>query len=205
MSRPARKNRQQLLQIAIQQFSAAGYAGVSMRDLALACQMNVASLYHHFQDKDEIYLAAMQQAFANRAEKMLLILRSEQEAGERLHHLMHLLCHELAEDRTFSRLLQRELLDGDTQRLQLVAETVFSELTSELTNLCQQLNPALDPVQLGCSIIGLAVHHFNFLPLKGFLPGYQPEHANPVAVAEHILQLLNQGIGPIPCSTKVLS
>ncbi|MCF6178673.1 MAG: TetR/AcrR family transcriptional regulator [Geopsychrobacter sp.] len=205
MSRPARKSRTELLTVAIEQFSAAGYAGVSMRDLALACEMNVASLYHHFEDKDGIYLAAMQQAFAQRAEKMLQILRSDQSAKECLRLLVHLLCQELARDCTFSRLLLRELLDGDAKRLQLVAETVFSELTSELTRLCRQLNPDLDPFLLGCSLIGLVVHHFNFLPLKGFLPGYQPQHADPVVVAEHILQLLNQGCGPIPSNSKVVS
>ena len=36
-------------------FAAQGYGGTTMRDIAAACGISKALLYHHFKDKDEIY------------------------------------------------------------------------------------------------------------------------------------------------------
>ena len=56
--------RQQILQRAITLFAGAGYAGVSVRDVAAQVGISAAALFHHFPDKQALYLAAMEHAFA---------------------------------------------------------------------------------------------------------------------------------------------
>lgn len=45
----------QILSEAARLFAASGYERTSMRDIAAACGISKALLYHHFVDKDEIY------------------------------------------------------------------------------------------------------------------------------------------------------
>ncbi|NOY12283.1 MAG: TetR/AcrR family transcriptional regulator [Deltaproteobacteria bacterium] len=195
-----RSNREEILNQAIQQFAAAGYAGVSMRDIARTCELNVGSLYHHFNDKQQLYLAAVQQAFAGRAARLLAVLESPEPATERLMRLIEVLCQLLGEDQTFSRLIQREVIDGDEERLKQLAEQVFGQLIAALNRLCQQLNPRLDPALLACSVIGLVLHLFQYAALHRHLPGYHPEHEQPEIIRQHIQQLLCQGLISPPSS-----
>jgi len=60
MARSARKTtdsstRDRLLTAATKLFAERGYGMTSMRDIARATRMRVASLYHHFKSKDDLY------------------------------------------------------------------------------------------------------------------------------------------------------
>ncbi len=186
-------SRQEILEVAIGLFADAGHTGVSMRDIARSCGLNVGSIYHHFRDKDELYLAAMQLAFSGRAERLLAVLNSDRPDRQRLLDTVDLLCRQLAEDQTFCRLIQRELLDGDERRLQQLAHTVFSEVTEALNRHCARLAPGHDPALLACSIIGMTLYLFQSAPLRRFLPGYRPEHEDPETLSRHLRALLENG------------
>jgi AcrR family transcriptional regulator len=51
--------RRRILQIALSLMSQRGVDGTSMRDLAAACDLNVASLYHYFPSKRELLEAVL--------------------------------------------------------------------------------------------------------------------------------------------------
>jgi len=189
-----RNNREEILAAAIQLFSAAGYAGVSMRDIARACQLNVGSLYHHFSDKQHLHMAAMQQAFSGRSVVLLEVLEGSEPPQQRLTQLIDVLCHLLSEDQTFSRLIQRELLDADEVRLKLLAEQIFGRFSTALNELCQQLNPDLDPALLATSIMGMVLYLFQSAPLRKNLFGFRAEHEQPEIISQHLQQLLCQGL-----------
>ena len=55
-----------ILEKAISLFAASGYSAVSMRQIAKAVGITAASLYHHFPDKQTLYIQAIQQAFVSR-------------------------------------------------------------------------------------------------------------------------------------------
>jgi len=48
-------------------FARSGYAGVSMRDIAGAVGISGAALYHHYADKQSLYVATMAHAFSDKA------------------------------------------------------------------------------------------------------------------------------------------
>ena len=81
---PEGDTRQQILQRAITLFAGAGYAGVSVRDVAAQVGISAAALYHHFPDKQALYLAAMEHAFARNESGILAALESERSPLERL-------------------------------------------------------------------------------------------------------------------------
>ena len=187
--------KQRILSDVIPLFAEMGYGGVTMRKIAAKARMTPGALYHHFSGKQDLYLSAMKQAFAGRARLIMNALSINAPPVERLRSLIYQLCAELSRDRVFTRLIHREILDGDQKRLRLVVDQVFRDVFSGLVILCRELTPSFDPFLLGISIISLTVHHYQIAGLREFLPGSWPEHDDPETVARHILRLLFEGIG----------
>ena len=52
-----------ILERAISLFASAGFAGVSMREIAAAVGITPAALYHHFPNKQALHLEAMRHAY----------------------------------------------------------------------------------------------------------------------------------------------
>jgi len=59
---------------AIPLFSQSGFSGVSMRDVAKAVGISIATLYHHFPDKQSLYLRCIEAAFLQKAEGLAEVL-----------------------------------------------------------------------------------------------------------------------------------
>ncbi|MCK0195885.1 TetR/AcrR family transcriptional regulator [Ancylobacter sp. 6x-1] len=54
-----------ILEEALRLFAERHYSGVSVRDIALACGINVGLLYHYFDSKDALVRSALEYAIAN--------------------------------------------------------------------------------------------------------------------------------------------
>ena len=55
--------REHILDVALKLMSERGAAGMSMRQLASACGVQVAAIYHYFESKDAIYDAMFRQGY----------------------------------------------------------------------------------------------------------------------------------------------
>ncbi len=55
-----------VLSNAIALFAESGYAGVSMRDIAQSLNISASALYHHFPDKQALYLEAVSHSFSGK-------------------------------------------------------------------------------------------------------------------------------------------
>ena len=69
---PAIRGRGRVLREARVLFTAQGYAAVSMQQIADAAAMNKATLYHHFRDKEDLFVAVMAEEFGLLGVLMLL-------------------------------------------------------------------------------------------------------------------------------------
>ena len=58
-----RNTREEILELSVPLFATTGFDGVSMRDIAAAVGVTPAALYHHFSDKEQLYLNAVGHAF----------------------------------------------------------------------------------------------------------------------------------------------
>jgi AcrR family transcriptional regulator len=186
---------QRILNRAIPLFARAGYAGVSMRDIARSVGITQGALYHHYPDKQYLYLAAMALAFADKAAGIAAAVQSAGTPTERLARLVTRFTGLMAQDPDFRALLQRELLDGDEARLRLLAEQVFVGPFQAMAGLARELAPDLDPHLLAISMAGLVLFHFETAPVRRFLPGGSPAHDDPEVVASHVLGLLARAVG----------
>jgi len=184
-----------ILEKSIPLFAVHGYSGVSMRNISTAVGISAAALYHHFPDKQTLYLDAMQYAFADKSTGIKEVVSTEGTPPERLERFIYRFTEMVASDPEFMRLMHREMLDGDEARLKLLAEHVFLDTYQTITELITELDVDWDPPILVNFIAGLVLYHYESASMRRFLPGVKPEHDDPVVVARHVNRLLQQALG----------
>ena len=186
---------QVILDKSIPLFAQLGYAGVSMRDISKAVGISGAALYHHYPDKQSLYIAAMEHAFAEKASTTKATLNNTDDPIDRLVNFVTNITKQLAKDPNFRALLHRELLDGDDERLKLLADNVFLEPFNAVKQLAQDMNLDCDPHLMAISIMGLILFHFETQSIRCYLPGSLKKHNDPKVIAQHIIKLLTGVIG----------
>ena len=165
-----------------------------MRDISKAVGISGAALYHHYSDKQSLYVATMEFAFKDKAMGIASALDSQGTALERLERFVTSFTELMAGDPDFRALLQRELLDGDEERLRLLASQVFERPFQEMTKLAEELAPDCDAHLLAISMSGLILFHFESAPVRRFLPGGLQGHNQPEVIAKHVIQLLTRAV-----------
>ena len=195
MTRPVKpKSKTGILDLAIPLFAQSGYAGVSMRDIASVVGIRAASLYHHFPDKQTLYLQAMARAFEDKAQGFAEALTVTGTPEKRLAGFVRTFTTLMSKDPEFRALLQRELLDGDEVRLKLLASEVFREPFIAMEALADELAPDCDAHMVAISMASLILYHLETASLRRYLPGGKAKHNKPAVIADHVTRLLLSGL-----------
>jgi len=187
-------SKEYILQTAVALFSKQGFSGVSMRELAKSVNMSTSAVYHHFPNKQALYLDAVHFAFAKQASAFDEVWQAELTADEKLKRFVHCLAQVLTTDVDFRRLMQRELLDADDERMQLLAKEVFQEQFCHLMAVIEQLSESSQVHFSALSVIALVCDIIQMQPLSRHLPGWQAEHEQVDFIAGQVLSLLINGI-----------
>ena len=190
MSKSKQKTKEVILNLTIPLFAKYGYDKVSMRQIAEAVGIKAASLYHHFPNKQALYIAALTETFSKHAAFMNESFTLQASPEQRLGRLVHQLCILMNENTDFSRLIQREIMDGNEKRMQFLADHVFGDFFFDMNKLCLAFAPERDPHLMTISILGLVIYHFQLSPIRSFLPGFQASHNDLEVVAMHVVSLL---------------
>ncbi|RLA09541.1 MAG: hypothetical protein DRQ60_05220 [Gammaproteobacteria bacterium] len=184
--------REAILQSAVGLFSESGFSGVSMRDLAKACSITPAALYHHFDNKKSLYVESISHAFAERTQGLEPVLEQAEGGEETVRGIIRWFVELVAGDTIFRRLLHRELLEGDEERLKLITEQVLQTPFEKISRTLEQVYPNADAAFVGISTISIVLGHLELAPLRGYLgipvPGYSVEE-----MADRITNLLMSG------------
>jgi AcrR family transcriptional regulator len=175
-------------------FARSGYAGVSMRNIATAVGISGAALYHHYPDKQSLYVATMGHAFADKASSIQSAIDNKGTPEQRLERFVTNFTKQMASDPDFRALLQRELLDGDEMRLKVLAENVFIEPFKAIKQLAQEMSLNCDAHLLAISMAGLILFHFETESIRRYLPGGLKKHSDPKVIAQHVISLLMRDI-----------
>jgi AcrR family transcriptional regulator len=183
-----------ILSAAIILFAEKGYSGLSMRRLANALNISVAAIYHHFPDKNALYLAATRYAFSGKELVFSQVWEAQCPPVEKLHKFIKALVTVISQDKDFCRLMQREIMEADPERMQLLAQDVFKGQFELLLQLASELAPKRDAFLLATSIIGLVKIYIDHQPLNRHFPGWRPEYEHPETIADHVTELLLNGI-----------
>jgi len=186
--------REEILGRAVPLFAKVGFEGVSMRDIATTVGVTPAALYHHFPDKDQLYLAAVEHAFEGKVGPFKSILDGTGSPWERLEAFIAKFARVLDEENDFRRLMQWVMLDSNEERLQRLAHCVFGNLFNALRNVAGELVPTGSTHLLAVSTVGLIIYHFETKAVRRFLPGYEQRREDPAVIAKHVVGLLRNGL-----------
>ncbi len=175
-------------------FAEKGFADVSMRGLAKTVNMSAAALYHHFPDKNTLYLETVQFVFADKALLFSEVWQRDSSPEEKLGLFVSSLIQVLVSDNEFHRLIQREFLDGNEERLKMLAEDVFQDQFNFLLILMKEIAPEKDAHLSAISVSSLCMRHLEMQTLCRFLPDWKQEYEKPEVTANHITKLLLNGL-----------
>jgi len=163
-------SREKILEVAEARFAQRGFAGVGMREVALAAGLGKSSLFHHFPTKAELYVAVIERVIARIEAHVLPALGAAGSAVLRIDRAVDALIDALAEHPTTARLLLRSLVEEDAVAAAeppglAAVEARIHALVARFTALLSagvgagELRPvcAADAVQ---TLIGATVYHF---------------------------------------------
>lgn len=185
---------QAILNAAIRLFADLGFSGVTTRMLAREVGIGIATLYHHFPDKESLYLAAVRHAYADRAKEFGELSRADDPPLERLRRMVFRFAHVAAADPYFTRLVKREQLEGDPTRIRMLVESTLGEQVEATYRLIRDLQTDYDPHLLMMSILGMVLHHYEAASMSPLFDHFTPDHLDPDVIAGHVFKLLTHGI-----------
>ena len=171
--RPARprdpeRTRARLLAAATREFARHGFAGARVDRITKAAGVNPRMLYHYFGGKEPLYLAVLDEVYADiRAQERQLDL----DAGDPVQALRRLVGFTFdffARNDLFLKLTRNEnLLGGRYVRRSRMIQDMSSPLIEAIGRLIDRglasgaFARGADPLQLYISIVALSAHHLN--------------------------------------------
>ena len=186
--------RSKILDISAELFAERGFSGVSMRDIARSAGITQAAIYHHFSSKEGLYIASLEHLYAAQTTELVSMVGQQRDPELQLALMVSRLLEVFDQQAHFRRIYFRELLDGDEQRLKLLADGVFPEMDKILRELMEKLAPHMDSHLMVLDLAGLIFHHLEARKLSAVIDEGRPEHQQLAYLADHITTLILNGV-----------
>lgn len=189
-------SREAILIAASTMYAKRGYEAVSMRDVAAEVRIKPASLYYHFKDKEALIRETLTYVFSANTAPMEALLEMEGTPAERFDAFVAWNVRLIFEDPIFSRLLTRELLDGNSDRLAYLSKTVFDRPFTLLTQIISDYSEQAEPVLTAISVVAMIQGYYQMAGALPHLPGGRAEYADPEVLIGHFTALLGRALRP---------
>jgi len=167
---------QAILEAAEALFAEKGFDAVSISAIARLANTSKPNIYHHFKNKNELYLAVMKTAVQRSS---VLLDALEDAPGTFRQHLSDFsvgqLNNILAHKRS-TQLILRETLSGGTQNGQEIAGHVVEEVFSRLVAMVQQgqqeneIRDDIDPALAAFMVVAANMFFFQANPIIQTIP-----------------------------------
>lgn len=183
--------KQAILDVAQTLFVQHGYEGLSIRDLADHCGLAKATIYHHFTDKQALFLSVLERDIQTVYERLVEAADQEQDTVAKLRAVIHTYCLLMSERRSIILSTLREIGGMETQIREFMQAKRPMMLGPVITILREGVASGvfrpLDPEMTALSLIGMLHAFITFrLLLDNVKIGSD--------VAEHVYALFLQGI-----------
>lgn len=159
--------RDRILDVAEALFAQRGFSGTSMRDIAGEACLTAASLYNHFEGKDDLYAAVLQRGIRPLIELMGGL--AESDGGEAANEaVIRAVMQHLAHRPHLPRLIQHEVVAGGSHIARLARDWVRPLLDQGLAAMKRETPARWEPDELPLVIaswIHLILGHFALAPL----------------------------------------
>lgn len=106
---PLSTPKQAILDTAQALFVQHGYEGLSIRDLADHCGLAKATIYHHFADKQALFMSVLERDVQIVHDQLVEAAQGDQDCLQKLHTLIHTYCRLMSERRSMILSAMREI------------------------------------------------------------------------------------------------
>jgi len=193
--------KQQILAVALRHFSADGFAGTSLNDIADEVGVRRPSLFHHFASKDELYRAVVLNAFAEWFTLVDEATETVERGWPQVEQVLRAAFRFFEESPDFVRLARREALEGGpilAEELGALLRPLFDKgvawLTSEMD--AGRLR-RYDAGQLLLTGYGAVLSYLSDAALIDALVDGDPKSPSALAVRrEHVISVLRAALEP---------
>ncbi len=187
-----------ILKAAEDLFSRRAFDAVSIQKIATRAGVSKATIFHHFSSKQALYLEVMRRACLDIGIILESLEGTSCQSIKPIRTFASAHLQNLFEQEDVSRLILRELTDGNRERGQAMAVEVFGEHFSRLVSLIRNgqekgiLRKDMDAADAAAAIVGLNVFLFESWPVLRHLP--DTRFADPAHTGDRLLRLLLLGV-----------
>lgn len=184
------ETQRRILAVAAEFFSEHGYSHVSIRQIVSACCITPAALYYYFPDKSSLYRETLARVFAEKISPVTDIVGQTGSTESKLRNVLRWYANLMSTDRIFSRLLHREMLDGDESRIAFITSLVFHQPFLQIAELVSLLAPKAEAERLTISIFSIILGHFEMERIQQYMLDDTTQLPSPDVIAEHALSFV---------------
>jgi TetR/AcrR family transcriptional regulator len=191
------ESRAAILRAAAQEFAELGIAGARTDSIAREARVNKALLYYYFKDKETLYDAVLDDAFAGMKTTVFRALDSDLPPREKVTAYAGAYFDFLASKPLYPRLMQREMMrarDGQSPHIDKLVRNYFQPIFARISDVVRQgvadgeFRP-VNPVHFVPSMIAIIVFYFNSAPMMQKIVGHNP--LTPERIAERRAAVLD--------------
>ena len=177
--------REQILASAAQLFIEHGYIGLSMRQIAEAVGVTKAAIYYHFRDKEDLFLAVLED-YLERVEALIIDIQQEEfDCRDRIGLLIRRILYQPVDQRAMIRLASQEMVHLSADSQKSFGEIYHSRFIQRIETMLEagilegQIR-VVDPRVATWSLLGM------------MYPYFYPVHSSDVSLSEDTIGQLIQ-------------
>jgi TetR/AcrR family transcriptional regulator len=183
------ESRAAILQAAAQEFAEYGIAGARTDAIAREARVNKALLYYYFKDKETLYGAVLDDAFAGLKSKVFEALDSELPPREKIMAYAGAYFDFIASNQLYPRLMQREMMrarEGHSQHIDSIIKNYIRPIFGRVGELIQKGIAEgefrrVNPAHFVPSMVAMIVFYFSSAPMMQKIVGFNPLTAERIA------------------------
>jgi len=191
------ESRAATLQAAAQEFAEHGIAGARTDAIAREARVNKALLYYYFKDKETLYSAVLDEAFAGLKNTVFAVLDSDLPPREKMLAYVGAYFDFIAANQLYPRLMQREMMrarEGQSQHIDKLVSNYLRPIFGRVAELIQKGSAAgefraVNPAHFVPSMIAMIVFYFSSAPMMRKIVGFNP--LTPERIAERRAAVLD--------------
>ena len=153
--------RDRVVQAAFTLFMERGYADTSMQQIADAASITKATLYHHFRDKQDLYLATMRLSFVDNQAAFMEEIRGSTDLRALVHQILNFVINKHSTD------MQRLMTDFHQHIDKSTQEAFWSEFPQPWLSLEPIIQECIDAGQV-CSNDAAFTSRFIYAAVAGY-------------------------------------
>jgi AcrR family transcriptional regulator len=162
--------REQIMDAATIRFAEFGYAGCSMRHIAVDLGITATAIYYNFKDKETLYLEVCRRRFDLAAKQIAHAFAGGLPAEDQILGFLERLVALLEEDSIYFRIVQLQLLERSVEEVRLLSTMAFIPQYKVLQKLIRQISPAANCAQCAFNLYALALGYAQFKSLRKAFP-----------------------------------